>query len=104
MARLAARSGRSKDLEIIVLRHQVSAVRRQLNRPELTDSARSLLGAIASALPRPRRSGWLVPGSRYVDVADAGHMVAGDQNDRFIDAVLGFLTDLHPDQTPSADP
>ncbi len=38
-----------------------------------------------------------VPGARYVDVADAGHMVAGDQNDRFAAAVLDFLADLnHP--------
>ena len=44
-----------------------------------------------------------VPGSRFVDVADAGHMVAGDQNDTFVDAILGFLTDLHPDQTHRDD-
>lgn len=36
----------------------------------------------------------IVAGARYVDVADAGHMVAGDQNDRFIDAIVHFLTDL----------
>ncbi|MCC6849017.1 MAG: alpha/beta hydrolase [Deltaproteobacteria bacterium] len=36
----------------------------------------------------------LVPHARYVDVTDAGHMVAGDRNDRFTDAVLGFLADL----------
>jgi len=35
-----------------------------------------------------------VPGSRFVDVADAGHMVAGDQNDRFTAAVLEFLGEL----------
>ena len=35
-----------------------------------------------------------VPGARYVDVQDAAHMVAGDQNDRFVEAVLGFLDDL----------
>lgn len=35
-----------------------------------------------------------VPGSRFVDVADAGHMVAGDQNDHFTAAVLDFLHDL----------
>ncbi len=37
-----------------------------------------------------------VPGARYVDVANAGHMVAGDQNDRFTDAVLDFLNGLPP--------
>ncbi|MCB9376425.1 MAG: alpha/beta hydrolase [Microthrixaceae bacterium] len=35
-----------------------------------------------------------VPGARYADVAGAGHMVAGDQNDQFTAAVLEFLRDL----------
>ena len=33
----------------------------------------------------------IIPGAHYVDVADAGHMVAGDDNDRFTAAVLHFL-------------
>jgi pimeloyl-ACP methyl ester carboxylesterase len=33
----------------------------------------------------------LVPHARVVDVAGAGHMVAGDRNDLFNDAVVGFL-------------
>ena len=37
-----------------------------------------------------------VPGARYIDVADAGHMVAGDQNDHFTTAILGFLDTLRP--------
>ncbi|WP_371649082.1 MULTISPECIES: alpha/beta fold hydrolase [unclassified Streptomyces] len=32
-----------------------------------------------------------VPNARYVDVADAGHMVAGDRNEHFIDAIVPFL-------------
>ena len=60
LARLTVRSGRSKDLEIIMLRHQLGVLRRQVDRPELTDADRSLLGAIAAALPRPSRAGWLV--------------------------------------------
>ena len=60
LVRLAVRSRRSKDLEIIVLRHQLGVLRRQVDRPELTDADRSLLGAIAAALPRPSRAGWLV--------------------------------------------
>ena len=60
LARLTVRSGRSKDLEIIVLRHQLAVLRRQIDRPELTDADRSLLGAIAAALARPSRTGWLV--------------------------------------------
>ena len=60
LARLTVRSGRSKDLEIIVLRHQLAVLRRQVDRPELTDADGSLLGAIAAALARPSRAGWLV--------------------------------------------
>ena len=41
--------------EIIVLRHQLAGVRLQVDRPELTDADRSLLGAIAASLPRPNR-------------------------------------------------
>lgn len=36
----------------------------------------------------------LVPHARFVDVSDAGHMVAGDRNDRFCDAVVEFLATL----------
>ena len=60
LARLSVRSGRSKDIEIIVLRHQLAVLGRQRERPALNDDDRSLLSAIAAALPRPRRHGWLV--------------------------------------------
>ena len=60
LARLAVRSGRSKDLEIIVLRHQLAVLRRQNHRPALADEDRALLGAVAAALPRRQRSGCLV--------------------------------------------
>ncbi|SFR82118.1 Pimeloyl-ACP methyl ester carboxylesterase [Marinobacter daqiaonensis] len=36
----------------------------------------------------------LIPGSRAVDVSGAGHMVSGDQNDVFNDAILDFLAKL----------
>jgi hypothetical protein len=54
LARLAVRSRRSKDLEIIVLRHQLGVLRRQIDRPALNNDDRSLLGAIAAALPPQR--------------------------------------------------
>ena len=60
LARLAVRSGRSKELEIIVLRHQLGVLHRQVSRPQLADGDRALLGAVAAALPRPQRAGWLV--------------------------------------------
>ena len=59
-ALLAWRSGRSKDLEIIVLRHQLAVLRRQIDRPNLSADDRALLGVIAQAMPRSRRAGWLV--------------------------------------------
>lgn len=60
LARLAVQSGRSKDLEIIVLRHQLTVLRRQTDRPAIADRDRTLLGAIAAALPRRLRDGWIV--------------------------------------------
>ena len=36
----------------------------------------------------------LRPEARYVDVSDAGHMVAGDRNDVFTAAVRAFLAEL----------
>jgi len=38
----------------------------------------------------------LVPHARYVDVGGAGHMVAGDRNDAFNDAVVDFLREEVP--------
>ena len=53
-ARLAVRSGRSKDIEII------AGVPTRCTRNTCNDDDRSLLGAAAQTLPRPRRHGWLV--------------------------------------------
>ena len=36
LARLAVRSGRSEDLEIVVLPHQLEVLRRKIDRPDLT--------------------------------------------------------------------
>ena len=36
----------------------------------------------------------LVPHARFVDVSGAGHMVAGDENDAFTDAVVSFLEEI----------
>jgi pimeloyl-ACP methyl ester carboxylesterase len=37
----------------------------------------------------------MVPHAEFVDIADAHHMVAGDANTAFNDAVLGFIDRLH---------
>ncbi len=42
-----------------------------------------------------------VPHAKYADISNAGHMVAGDRNDLFTDAVLAFLTEIREaPQTP----
>lgn len=38
----------------------------------------------------------VVPHARYVDLADAGHMVAGDANDAFTETVAAFLLETLP--------
>lgn len=43
----------------------------------------------------------LVPHARHVRIADATHMVAGDRNDAFTDAILSFLFEVAPVATIS---
>jgi putative transposase len=49
-----------KDIEIAVLRHQLSVLRRQVPRPRYTPSDRALLASLARLLPRHRWSVFLV--------------------------------------------
>jgi putative transposase len=49
---LLARGERSKELEILVLRHQLSILHRQVNRPRFTSDDRLLLTALSPVLPR----------------------------------------------------
>ena len=63
LLKLMVRSGRStaaKDIELIVLRHQLEVLRRQVERPRLYATDRALLAAAARLLPRERRNGFLV--------------------------------------------
>jgi putative transposase len=57
---LRFRSDHSKDLEIVVLRHEVAILRRQVARPELSDADRVFLAAAARLLPRRRWSSFFV--------------------------------------------
>ena len=49
---LRPRSQDFKELEIVVLRHELSVLRRQTRRPQLTMTARVFLAAASRLLPR----------------------------------------------------
>jgi putative transposase len=57
---LLARGDTAKDLEILVLRHQLAVLRRQTARPGLKPADRALLAALSRALPRSRWSCFFV--------------------------------------------
>src|SRR6266511_5200033 len=57
---LFGRSERSKELEILVLRHELQVLRRQVGQPRLRSADRVLLVAFSQLLPRARRRSFLV--------------------------------------------
>ncbi len=69
---LGVRSGRSKDLEILVLRHQLTDLSRQIDRPSLTETDRSLLARLRPrSLVRDVPAGWSHPTRCCTGTADA---------------------------------
>jgi hypothetical protein len=51
---LRLRGADEKDVEIVVLRHQLAVLRRQVARPAFDDADRAVLAILASVLPRRR--------------------------------------------------
>jgi hypothetical protein len=57
---LLARSDAAKDIEIIVLRHQLAALHRKTPRPPMSWADRALIAALVRRLPGHRRVGLLI--------------------------------------------
>jgi putative transposase len=57
---LRARSNAAKEIEILVLRHQLAVLRRRTRQPRLSWADRALIAALTRLLPKPRRLGLLV--------------------------------------------
>ena len=57
---LQFRSSLSKDLEIVILRHQLAVLRRQVRRPTFRAADRVFLSAASRLLPRIKWSAFVV--------------------------------------------
>jgi putative transposase len=57
---LRLRSERSKELEILVLRHQLHVLQRQVGRPRLRPADLTLLAALSRSLPKPAWTSFFV--------------------------------------------
>ena len=57
---LRTRSDNTKEIEILVLRHQLAVLQRRTPRPRTTWTDRALIAALTRLRPKPRRLGLLV--------------------------------------------
>jgi hypothetical protein len=70
---LRMRSEREKEIEILVLRHQLHVLEHQVARPQLRPADRALLAAFSRALPRRAWASFLgVAGDAFALASRAG--------------------------------
>jgi putative transposase len=69
LAALRFRSKEFKELEIVVLRHELAVLRRQAGRPELTSADRVFVAAASRLLPRASWRSFVVTPDDTVSVA-----------------------------------
>ena len=84
---------RNVSRELDVRKRRLEACARQLTLPTLL-----VRGGLSDVLTEEGAAEFLrlCPHAEYVNVIDAGHMVAGDRNDSFGQAVIDFLTRTVP--------
>ena len=69
---LHARSDTTKDIEILVLRHQLAVLQRRTPRPRMSWTDRALIAALTRLLPARRRLGLLVTPNHDPPLAPPG--------------------------------
>ena len=60
LIRLISRSDTDLAIEVVVLRHEVAVLRRQVHRPALEPADRAVLAGLAGLLTRQRLGGFFV--------------------------------------------
>jgi putative transposase len=63
---LRIRSDTTKDIEILVLRHQLAVLQRRTPRPRMSWADRAMIAALAQLLPARRRLGLIVTPSTFL--------------------------------------
>jgi hypothetical protein len=77
---LLARSDAAKDAEILVLRHQLAVLQRQVGRSSLTWADRVIIAAVTLRLPPARRVGMLVTPGTHSGLASASDRSTADHH------------------------
>ena len=79
-----------KDIELLVLRHELEILRRQVARPKLSEPDRALLAAAACHLPRSSRAVLLVTPRTLLRWQRDAENPDGDATDRFDDRIIAI--------------